>query len=213
MEDTALHALWQSYDARLATSLQLHRQNAAALTHMQARGLLASMRPIKVFAVLVGLLWVLAVDGLLVATFPHASVFFLVSMGLQSLLTKLAIGVYLYQLALIRQVDVSGPVRDTQARLARLQASTLAVTRILFLQLPLWTTFYLSLPMLAAAPPALLALQVACTVAFGYAAWWLFRNIRIENRDRRWFRWLFQGKEWTPMVKAMEMLAELEGEG
>lgn len=213
MEDTALLALWQSYDARLAASLQLHRQNAAALIHMQARGLLASMRPIKVFAVLVGLLWVLAVDGLLIATFPHASPFFLVSMGLQSLLTKLAIGVYLYQLALIRQVDVSGPVHDTQARIARLQASTLAVTRILFLQLPLWTTFYLSLPMLAAAPPALLALQVACTLAFGYAAVWLFCNIRLENRGRRWFRWLFQGKEWTPMVKAMEMLAELEGEG
>jgi hypothetical protein len=79
--------------------------------------------------------------------------------------------------------------------------------------LPLWTTFYLSLPMLAAAPPALLALQVACTLAFGYAAVWLFRNIRLENRGRRWFRWLFQGKEWTPMVKAMEMLGELGEEG
>lgn len=211
MEDAALHALWQSYDARLATSLQLHRQNAAALTHMQARGLLASMRPIKVFAVLVGLLWVLAVDGLLIATFPYASPFFLVSMGLQSLLTKLAIGVYLYQLVLIRQVDVSGPVRDTQARIARLQTSTLAVTRILFLQLPLWTTFFLNWPMLAAASPIQLAIVALCTLSFSYAAWWLFRNIRWENRGRRWFRWLFQGKEWTPMVRAMEMLAELEG--
>lgn len=209
MEDTALHQLWASYDAQLQTSLQLQRAQATAITHMQARGLLASMQPIKVFTIVIGLLWVLAVDGLLVATFPHASPFFLVSMGLQSLLTKLAIGLYLYQLVLIRHVDVSGPVRDTQARIARLQASTLTATRILFLQLPLWTTFYLSVPMLAAAPPALLVFQAVATLAFGYAAVWLYRHLRWENRDRRWFKWLFQGKEWTPMLRAGAMLDEL----
>jgi hypothetical protein len=211
MEDTALHQLWATYDAQLQASLQVQRAQATAITHMQARGLLASMQPTKVFATAVGLLWVLAVDGLLVATFPHASPFLLVSMGLQSLLTKLAIGLYLYQLVLIRQVDVSGPVRATQARIARLQASSLAVTRILFLQLPLWTTFYLSVPMLVAAPPALLVLQAVVTLAFSYAAWWLYRHLRWENRDRRWFKWLFQGKEWTPILKAGAMLEELEG--
>jgi len=136
---------------------------------------------------------------------------FVVSMGLQSLLTKVAIGVYLYQLALIRQVDLSGPLHATQARIVRLQASTLAVARILFLQLPLWTTFYLSVPMLAAAPPALLVLQGVATLAFSYAAWWLYRHLCWENRDRRWFQWVFAGQEWTPMRKAMELLAELEG--
>ncbi len=43
-----------------------------------------------------------------------------------------------------------------------------------------------------------------------YAAVWLFLNIKYDNRDKKWFRWLFKGKEWDPIIKAMELISQIE---
>ncbi len=60
----------------------------------------------------------------------------------QVLLTAIALVLYIYQLVLMQQVDISQPVVETKHHLARLKFSTLWIARILFLQLPVWTTFY-----------------------------------------------------------------------
>ena len=39
---------------------------------------------------------------------------------------------------------------------------------------------------------------------------WLFINIRYENREKKWFRLIFEGKEWTPVIKAIELHKEIE---
>jgi hypothetical protein len=209
MQDADILQLWKSYHQQVEASLQLSRRNAAALTQLKVQSALASMKPLKIFAVIVGLLWVLVGDALLVNVYPFASPFFLVSAGLQLLLTKLAIGIYLYQLVLLQQLDIDAPVVATQRHIARLRSSTLWVTRILFLQLPLWTTFYLNDGMLAEGNWALYILQGSATLAFSYAAIWLFRNIRYQNRHQKWFRLLFEGKEWSPLITSMDMLDEL----
>ena len=38
----------------------------------------------------------------------------------------------------------------------------------------------------------------------------LFFNIKIENRDKKWFRLIFEGKEWTPLMRAMELSEQIE---
>lgn len=209
MEDIEIIKLWKSYDQRLQESLVLNRQHTEEITRLKAQSFLSSMRPIKVFTVLAGILWVALVDMVLVNNFRTLSSFFLVSMGIQVLLTKLAIGIYLYQLILLHQTDVSEPILATQERIARLQSSTIWVTRLLFLQLPVWTTFFLTWNTLVYAPIGLLILQVAITALFTWAAIWLFINIRYENRHKRWFRLLFRGREWDPMLKAMEVLGQI----
>lgn len=60
----------------------------------------------------------------------------------QVLLTAIALVLYIYQLVLMQQIDISQPVVETKHHLARLKFSTLWIARILFLQLPVWTTFY-----------------------------------------------------------------------
>ena len=128
------------------------------------------------------------VDGLIINLWSIASPFFLISAGIQVVLTKLAIGVYLYQLYLIRKVDLSEPVLFSQERLSRLKSSTLWVTRILFLQLPVWTTFSLHTGMLHNGNILLLTIQGLIALFSVYAAVWLFLNIKYDNRDKKWFR-------------------------
>jgi hypothetical protein len=210
MENAEIIALWKSYDQKLETNLALNRKNAQDVTQIKVRSFLLSMSPIKLFTVLIGICWVMLVDTVIINLFSVASPFFLISAGIQTILTKLAIGIYLYQLVLIHQTDVAEPIVETQEKLSRLKSSTLWVTRLLFLQLPVWTTFYLNKSMFAQGAVGWMWVQIILTGAFTYLALWLFWNIKYENRDKKWFRLIFNGREWDPMLKSMELLNQVE---
>jgi hypothetical protein len=211
MEDTELIALWKSYDQKLEESLTLNRRNAEDITRIKIRSLLGSMKLIKIFAILTGILWVLFVDVVIIGTLKVANPFFLVSAGFQVLITKIAIGIYLYQTILIYQTDISEPLLATQERIAKLQSSTIWVARILFLQFPIWTTFYINDAMLSHVNFIWLVIQSLVTIGFTILSAWLFVNIKFENRDKTWFRLIFKGKEWEPVLRAQELLLEIDG--
>lgn len=214
MEDQNIIGLWKHYDKKLEESLLLNRQHTEDMTKLKVKSFLSSMKPVKRITLLVGIIWVglgAAITGsLFVYAFDQVSLFFLCSAALQLLLTFAAIVIYLYQLILIGQVDIHESVVETQEKLARLRSSTIWVTRILFLQLPLWTTFYWSNAMWEHAGFWVYLINGLITGSFLFAALWLFFNIRYENRDKRWFRLLFHGKEWDPVLRSMELLKELE---
>jgi len=48
------------------------------------------------------------------------------------------------------------------------------------------------------------------TVLFTFLAVWLFFNIKYENRDKKWFQLIFNGKEWTPLMESMALLEKIE---
>ncbi len=210
MEDTEIINLWRTYGQRLEESLQLNRSNAEEITRLKVKSFLSSMKPIKLFTIAAGIIWVFLIDILIIKTFPIANWFFIISAGIQVLLTKLAIVIYLYQLILIHQADISEPVLETQQKLASLRSTTIQVTRVLFLQLPVWTTFYWNRSMLLYGNWALYVIQAAITLSFIFAAIWLFRNIKYENKDKKWFRLIFSGNEWDPVIRSIELLNEVK---
>ncbi|RAJ81947.1 hypothetical protein CLV59_104172 [Chitinophaga dinghuensis] len=210
MENTEILDLWKNYSQQLEANLQLNKQLTRDITGLKVQSLLASMKPGKVLAVVIGILWCLGVDYLLIHLWSHASLFFLVSALLQSAITSIAIGIYLYQLVLIQQVNMDDPILATQERLARLLSSTLWVARLSWLQLPLWTTFFLSRQLFVENGLPAIIFQILATGLFTGLAIWLFVNIRIDHRDQKWFKLLFRGKEWTPMIKAMDMIDKIE---
>lgn len=210
MEDKALKQMWASINAKQDLTLELNRKLLKNSVDLNIRGLLKTMKPIKYFALIIGIFWVIWVDIIIINTFEIASPFFVVSAGIQVLLTKLAIGIYLYQLITIAQVDVTEPILSTQDKLARLKASTMWVAKLLFLQLPVWSTFYLHQAMFTPDNALLLVVQVICTGALAYLAIWLFININIKNKDKRWFKQIFVGAEWNPIIKSMEMIEEIK---
>jgi hypothetical protein len=214
MEDKDIIGLWKSYDKKLEENLLLNRQQAEDLTKLKVKSFLATMKPAKWFTILVGIVWVglgsFIVGNLFIYAFNEVSRFFLFSAAIQLLLTFVAIIIYLYQLALIGRVGIHESVLETQEKLAILKSSTLWAARILFLQLPLWTTFYWSHAMWEDATLWMYVINGLITGSFLFAALWLFFNIRYENKDKRWFRLIFKGKEWDPVLRAMELLKEVE---
>ena len=214
MEDLEIINLWKTYDKQLQENLQLNQKNATDITKMKVETLLGSMKPIKIFTLIAGILWVAGLGFLLVNLFVFAysktSPFFLYSLSLQVILTAVAIGVYIYQLGLIYKVDLDHPVILIQQKLAKLKASTLWVTRLLFLQAPLWTTFYLSGRFFKDIHPGWFIFQCAITLVFLYLSLWLFFNIKAENANKKWFRFIFSGKEWSPLMKSIDLLSQVK---
>lgn len=210
MEDIEIINLWKSYDKKLEECLLFNRENAEQITHMKVRSFLSSMKPVKIVTIILGILWVGFVDALIINLYHVASPFFLISAGIQALLSTFAVGVYVYQLILIHQADISESVLATQEKLGRLKASTMWIVRFLLLQLPVWTTFYWSKDMFENGNVWLWALQIAVTLSFTVTGIWLFLKINYENRDKRWFRLIFNGKEWSPILKSMELLSQID---
>jgi len=214
MEDIEIINLWKSYDKKLNENLLLNRKNAEEITKMKAQSLLSSMKPLKIFTILFGIIWVglgaIVLSNIYLYDFVEANKFFLFSATIQIGLTAIALFIYLYQLILIYQADVSEAILETQEKLAGLKSSTLWVARILFLQLPVWTTFYWNESMLENGNAFLYIVQAVVTLSFTFVAVWLFRNIKYENRDKRWFRIIFNGKEWTPVINSMELLSQID---
>jgi hypothetical protein len=214
MDQNELKMLWQTTNEKLERSLELQQKNEQEISQVKVNNFLSGMKPFKIFTILTGLVWVgigaVVVSHLFIYAFGEVSTFFLFSAVLQLALTAIALLIYLYQLLTIYQMDLSEPVVKTQERLATLKSSTLWVARILFLQLPLWTTFYWSEAMLQNGNTLLWIIQGVVTLSFCYAAGWLFFNIKMENRNKRWFQLIFNGREWTPLMNALESLRLIE---
>lgn len=126
------------------------------------------------------------------------------------LLTAITTGIYVYQIDLINKIYFSEPVMTIQEKVSKLKISTLNVTRLLFLQLPVWTTFYWNEKMFLAENWLLWVLKAIVTISFVYVALWLFFNIKYENRNKKWFKLMFRGKEWEPILQSMELLNQIE---
>jgi hypothetical protein len=214
MDEIKIKELWQASNDKLEQSLSLHKKNTEDITKLKVETVLSSMKPIKIFAIIVGLVWVgfgsVVLFNLFRYSYSITNPFFLYSATIQVLLTAIALIIYIYQLILLYQIDISEPVIDTQRRLHHLKISTLWVTRFLFLQLPVWTTFFLSKKMFVPENALLLTLNGLITLLFVFVAIYLFVNIRYENRNKQWFKVIFNGQEWTPILMAMEFHQELE---
>jgi hypothetical protein len=214
MNENEIKLLWQSTNAKLESSIAINKKNMEDITKMKAQNFLASMKPIKLFTLIAGILWAIPLSFFIVNLFIHAydkvSLFFLYSALIQVSITTIAVAMYIHQIILINKIDFSEPVLNIQENLSQLKISTLNIARILFLQLPVWTTFYLSKSLFTNGNLFLLALQSIVTLAFLFIAIWLFINIKYENRNKKWFQLIFTGKEWQPLLQSMALINDLQ---
>ena len=214
MNELELKKLWHTTNDKMEQNFVINKKNTEDITRLKVHNFLGSMKPIKIFTLLIGIIWV--VLGTIILThiylyaFSEANKFFLLSATIQILLTAIALWIYLYQLITISQVDITDPILKTQNKLAQLKITTLWSARILFLQLPVWTTFWWSETMITDWNLMQWAMTAIATILFTFVAIWLFFNIKFENRNKRWFKLIFNGKEWTPLMKSMELLEQVE---
>ena len=214
MNDTDLKYLWQAGYEQIAINQKSDKTSLDNLTKRNVSHFLSSMKPIKIFTLLAGLLWVFGIGYVLIKltinAYDQISPYFLYSAFFQVMLTAMAVILYIIQLSTLYSIDFNKPVVILQKTLINLKASTLNVIKILILQLPFWTTFYWNESMFKNGTLPLFILQGAVTISFTCLAIWLFFNLKFENADKWWFKLLLQGKEWEPIITSINILNEME---
>jgi len=216
MNDTDLKYLWQTGNEQIAISQKSDKTSLDKLIKRNVSHFLSSMKPIKIFTLIVGLFWVFGIGYVLIKltinAYEQVSPYFLYSAYFQVMLTAVAVILYIIQLSTLYSIDFNKPVVILQITLIKLKASTLNVTRILILQLPFWTTFYWNESMFENGTLPLFIFQGVVTISFTYLSLWLFFNLKYKNADKWWFKLLLQGKEWEPLITSIDILNDMEEE-
>lgn len=216
MNDTDLKYLWQTGNNQIAIGQTSDKTIMDNLIKRDISHVLSSMKPIKIFTLIAGMLWVFGLGFVLIVltinTYEQVSLYFLYSAYFQVMLTAMAVILYIFQLNTLNRIDFDKPVIILQKKIINLKISTLKVTRILMLQLPFWTTFYWSESMFKNGTLAFFIIQGTVTLSFTYLAIWLYFNLTFENADKWWFKLLLNGKEWEPFMTSIGILNDLEEE-
>ncbi len=217
MDDIELKNIWQAYDQKLEEARILNLQSWVlnfksyeAIQTQKAKSKLNSLARFKIWAILAGIVWILFLLYLVYHSLVFSKIFFIISAGIIALITLVAVIVYSRQVIWIRQIDNSESIVVVQQKIAKLQASTLQIVRILFLQMPFYTSFWFTPKWVMSGDPGFWFISLPITLLFVFFAGWLYWNINYKNVDKKWFKLLFNSPEWTSVTKAIHFIKEIE---
>ncbi len=210
MEDIELKNMWKANDAKLERLLVLNLKMVEDMQKQKAKSKLKPLMVFRIVAAALGIIWVLFLAFLVLFSLTISKIFFVVSVTMIMFFSIIAVISYIKQAILIKQINNSESIIEAQEKLAVLQSSTIKIMRLVWLQLPFYTTFFLSPAMFATSNIFLWMLPIVITGIFIFFAVWLYRNINYQNRNKRWFRILFSGEGWASILKAIEFLDEIE---
>jgi hypothetical protein len=209
MEDVTLKALWKAQDEKLDKAMQLNMYLLESIQKQKAESKLNSLAKFKLWAVILGVVWILFL-GMLIYGNQLQNIYFTVSASMILIFTLLAVIVYIKHIGLIRAMDYSQSITDTQKKLSKLQASTFNA-RFLLLQTPFYTTWFWSNEMIESSGIKFWLISVPVALIFTLLAIWLYRNLTPENMHKKWVNVLINSTpEHTSVIKAMDFLAEIE---
>lgn len=210
MENIEIINLWKQYDEKLEKTLSLNQKIMNELQQQKAKNALKPAKQMKYVAVIAGIIYVAFLMFLVLNSLTFERIFFSASLSISVVITSIAIGTYIYQINLINEIDNSSSIVQMQQKLSQLQTSTLKIVGILLLQLPFYSTWYINFEWISESPKQFYFIHLPIVFLFFLSSIWLYRNINIKNMEKKWFKYLFSGPEWTATVKSGKFLQEIE---
>ena len=217
MNEAEILKSWKQIDQQLEEAKVLNMQSWALnlqsremIQMMKAKNRLNGLAVFKSWGLVAGLIWIAFLGLTLTYSIPANKLFYSISVGAIILFNILAIVVYARQIVLIREINNADSVVESQEKLGRLRLSTLRIIRILFLQIPFYATWFYSPAMFQSAPLYSWVICIGSVVIFTSLSVWLFLNIKQQNADKKWFRFLIGHQEWNAVKDASALLEEVE---
>ena len=209
MEDITLQNLWKAQDEKLDRTLKLNLFLLESMQKQKVQSKLNGLASLKLTAIILGVLWSLFL-GVLIYGNQLRNIYFTVSAGMIMLITIGAVVAYIKHIALIKELDYSQSITETQKKLAKLQASTFN-NRFILLQTPFYTTFFWSTEMIQSSVTKFYLIAVPITLAFTLLTIWLYKNLTPLNMHKKWVSYLVKNDpESIPIIQAQHFLTEIE---
>jgi glucan phosphoethanolaminetransferase (alkaline phosphatase superfamily) len=209
MSTDEFQQIWKAYDAKLEKSLQLNLRLLNEVQSEKAKSVLRSFIASRIIGIVIGLVYLalLVIALWYVRTQPVMAVSFAVFIAC----TVIAIGVYMREIGVIRKISYGDNIVDTQQKLAGIKSSIIWTLRISWVQLPFWSTFFVSNELLRKGGREFWMIQIPITLLLTILAVVLYKNITIENaQKKKWVRGMIRGAGMKSLTRAMDFMKEIE---
>jgi len=209
MTDQELHNLWNSQNQKLHESLQLNRAIIKDLSFQKIHRGIGRLRRPKLFALFIGIPYLMILCLITFIAYQASAIFVFIGFGLIALLMLALICGYIYHLYLIDQIQGTDDVLTVQKKIASFKLSNYNLTRLVLLQIPLWTLCWMSIDALQSSPWVYGGINLLIFLALCYITYWLFNKTDIKNRKSKVYRFFFSGNEWELLKKSSSILDQL----
>ena len=214
MEDKELLIMWKAQNNKIEQSLKINKMLLIDTINQKAQKSLRSLTKLKTFGIISFVIYLLILGSILLYAYSNAvyfSIYFLTSLSAIFLVNVRGLYDYIKHLIWTNNINYDGSVVEIQQKLSNLQLSIVKHTKIMVLQIPFWTTFYLDsswFPSKVGLP--YLIFQVFLTGSLTYLAYWLYKNQNMKNLDKKWYQTLIAGSGGKSVKKALEFYKEIE---
>jgi len=208
MENMDLINLWKTQDAKLEKVLLINQMLLKEVTGQKAKSTLKSMIRFKIVGIITFVVYLLFLGFVLyyaIANYSSAWNYFIVSVTAITIINLRGFTDYIRHIVLASNINYNGRVMEIQQQFSKLQLSIIDHSKVMCLQFPFFTTFYLSSAWFPSqVGTAYIVLQVAITGAFVFLTYWLYKNHKPENLSKKWFRNLIAGSGGKSVARAIE---------
>ncbi len=214
MENIDFITIWKAQDTKIEQTLALNLKLLREIVNGKAKTAVRSLKVLKSTLLFFGILYLFALVGLVsfaLSRYSPAWNYFIVSVAAIFAINLYAVITYIKHLVWLHEINYDGAIAGIQQKLSELQLSIVNHTRIMYLQTPFFTTFYLSsnwFPQLTSWPYILF--QLILTGAAIYSSWWVYRNMTPENMNNKLIKGLLNGSGRETVQKAMDFYNEVE---
>lgn len=214
MENIELISIWKEQNAKIEKSLAINKRLLKETIGLKAESVLKGLIKLKTAGIIAFVFYLLLLGYALVYAISHyssASNYFIISVAAIALVNIKGFADYIKHLVWTSNINYEGSVIEIQKQLSKLQLSIIDHSKIMCLQFPFFTTFYLSnswFPQDVGLP--YIMLQIAITGSFIFFTIWLYKKHKPENLNKKWFRNLIAGSGGKSVEKALEFYKEME---
>lgn len=214
MENIELINIWKQQNDKIEKTLAINEMLLRELTNKKVESSLNALKKLKALGIISFIIYIFLIGYALFYAISHYSSawnYFIVSFAAIFLINIKGLADYIKHLIWTNRINYNGSILDIQQQLAQLQLSIIHHAKTMCLQFPFFTTFYLSDIWF---PSKVSGLYVFChilfTGTFVFLSYWLYRNHKVENLNKKWFRMLIAGSGGKSVMEAMNFYQEME---
>jgi len=214
MENIELINIWKEQNVIIEKTLAINKRLLKESIDRKAESALKALAQLTTAGIIAFVFYLLLLGYALfyaISNYSSANNYFIVSVSAIALINLKGFADYIKHLVWTKNINYNGSVMEIQKQLSRLQLSIINHCKIMILQFPFFTTFYLSdrwFPQEVGLP--YIIFQIIITGSFIYLTYWLYKVHKPENLNKKWFRNLMAGSGGKSVEKALEFYREME---
>lgn len=213
MENTELISIWKAQNAKIEKIVEINELLLKEVINTKVKSSLKPLITLKTTGIIAFILYLLLLSYALIYAFSNYSSawnYFIVSVSAITLVNVKGFADYVKHLVWANHINYNGSIIEIQQQLSRLQLSIISHAKTMCLQIPFYTTFYLTNQWFPhEVGPGYIIFQVMLTGSFVFLSYWLYKNHKPENLDKKWFRNMIAGSGGKSVMKAMEFYKEM----